>query len=108
MIKNVICDRCNKTFVVTKTRKKFFKDGDKGTVVFHYFECPFCKERYSFHIESDEIKRLVKKQKRLRNKIPGTIDEKQLDKIYKEMDDLKNKIKAMNAEYKALFKLDKR
>lgn len=106
MIKNVTCDRCHKPFAITKTKKKYYKDGDKGTVVIHYFDCPHCRAKYPFHAETDETKKLIKKQKKLAAKINGSLSIKQLDKIYKEMDELKNKVKSLQAEYKALFKLD--
>src|SRR5690606_3507958 len=98
-------------FAITKTKKKYYKDGDKGTVVIHYFECPRCQEKYPFNVETDEIKKLMKKQKKLREKIPRAfldeeLEKKRLDKIYSEMDEIANKIKSLQAKYKAIFKLD--
>lgn len=110
-MQSAVCDECRKPFFITKTQKKYFKDEKAGTVVIHYFECPHCKAKYPFHAETDEIKKLIKKQKKLREKIPQAIlddklEEQRLKNIYKEMDELKNKVKSLQAEYKALFKLD--
>jgi hypothetical protein len=105
---NCICDKCSKQIVVKKTKKKQYTDGDKGKVYVHYFVCPHCLERYPFHAESDEINKLVKEQQYLRKEIPKTIDVdvEKIDELYRGMDENKKKIKALQNEYKLLFKLD--
>ncbi|KIO60225.1 hypothetical protein B4065_0151 [Caldibacillus thermoamylovorans] len=113
MFQKVNCDHCEKDFFIVNTKKKLFQDGLKGKVIFHYFDCPFCKNKYTIHVESEQIKKLLKKQKKLREKIPQAIlddelEKKRLDKIYAEMDENAEKIKSLQAEYKAIFKLDEK
>ncbi|KYC94377.1 hypothetical protein B4102_3598 [Heyndrickxia sporothermodurans] len=101
-----ICDKCSKEIVVKQTKKKLYTDGEKGKVYVHYFVCPHCLEKYPFHAESDEINKLTKRQQVLRKKIPKTIEVEEIDELHQEMDDNARQIKALQNEYKLLFKLD--
>lgn len=105
-VEKIVCDKCL-TFIEVKKEKKYFKDGDKGKVVIHFFRCSHCSEKYPFDVESDEINRLIKKRKKLYIKTRKMFDQEQVDKAFQEIAEMEKSIKALHEEFKLLFKLDK-
>lgn len=102
----VTCDKCGAAFPIKKTKKNVFTDGERGKVHFHYFVCPKCLEKYPFHVESDEINQLIAEKKKLYLSTAAMKSKSDVDAAFKQMNDLERKIKARQAEYKLLFKLD--
>ncbi|MDF1510586.1 hypothetical protein PZE06_20850 [Robertmurraya sp. DFI.2.37] len=91
----VMCDKCHKGFKIKKLKKKAYTDGKRGKVFFHYFVCPHCLEKYVWHVESDEINRLIKERKRLYQSTATILDEKEAEKAFKEVDRIEKQIKKM-------------
>lgn len=103
-----MCNKCLEDFNLNKTKKKVYTDGDKGKVYIHYFICPKCLGKYPFHVESDEINRLITEKKKLYLSTAAMKSKSDVDEAFKQMNDLDKQIRKIQAEYKLLFNLDQK
>ncbi|WP_017470631.1 hypothetical protein [Amphibacillus jilinensis] len=93
------CDSCNHEFELTQLTTESF-ELLPNNVERHYFECPNCNKQYTTHYLNDDLKEMQEEIRRLQNKHPLKIKQKnKLAKLKRKIIFLHNQLK-MEVEHK--------
>lgn len=84
----VKCDSCNKRFEFKNPKKR--KLTDKVSEI--YFECPNCEEEFHSYYENEKVRKLMKENKQLQNKLKENITKAKFDSLMEEIKYNKRKI----------------
>lgn len=81
----VHCDDCGKTFRIEGLETDWVNDNVRRT----YFECPYCKKKYTSFYEDDKVRQNIKNIQKLQKKMNGIVEQNK-----EIMDNLKQKYEA--------------
>lgn len=104
MKSHAICDSCTHTFKIKKIFKKLVTCGIEGQVTVEFFECPKCQKRYTTFVSNQELRRLIKEKKQIYSRIRGMKDPVEVEKAYKQFEELEKQAQKLHNRLKLKFK----
>lgn len=81
---NIPCDNCKKKFVVKKPKKKIHSDGVEGKLTIFYITCTHCKKKFVSFVENEKIRKMIKQNKILHNRLKTITDNDMYEKVEEE------------------------